>query len=100
MGEPIEPVPPRMKTRNAVLPDVNVTPQATGTLHLSSHTALQRQRAQKSSRIKPAERNFFSIHSGWAAPRGIRFSLAADVVAFDGLIRLGRPKPRFAKRSK
>jgi hypothetical protein len=89
-----------MKTRNVVLPDVNVTPQATGTLHLRPHTALQRQRAQKSSRIKPAERNFFSIHSARAAPCGIRFSLAADVVAFDGLFRLGRPELRLSKRSK
>jgi hypothetical protein len=66
----------------------------TATLQFSSHTALQRRRAQKLSRIKPAERNFFSIHFGRAAPSGVRFSVAADVVAFDGLIHLGRPKLR------
>jgi hypothetical protein len=38
--------------------------------------------------MKPAERNFFSTFSGLTGPRGARFSLTGDVIAFSGLIDL------------
>jgi hypothetical protein len=53
-----------------------------------SDTALQRDRTQNSSRMKPDKRNFFSIYSGLTGPRGARFSPPVNVITFLALIHL------------